>query len=178
MEGDPMTMSNFKPNARNSVVQRWLAAEERGELSLAERYLTALLALLPAVRPAEGFSDRVLNRLAEEAVASRRRRVPLELLAAMLFLGTGLALRLAPYWLTPLMSRVALPTWPARLWDAASGAGAALVELLEAAVGSLHLSQLILTSPQGMTFVAACIAVALISVRFLYALLERSSDDV
>ena len=187
MEGEPMTMNRSDTTATREARQ-WIAAEHRGAEAEAQAHLAALLSAQPAEHPSAGFADRVLFRLTEEAalvregveagVPARQFRVPLEIVAAALFLFTGLALRLTPYWLSPILSRVSLPTWPSRLWQATLGIGEAMADLLAAVATSNRLSHLILTSPQGVAFVASCVAVAMLSARLLYGLLERSTDDV
>ena len=168
-------------NQQNRQVQRWLVAEQDRE-DIAEQELMDLFALLPAVSLNPTFAEDVLARIAHSGSTQERERThrwPLELMAASLFLLTGLALRLAPYWLQPIVARVDLPTWPARLWQAATGLGTSFATVAEGTLESLRVSRMILTSPQGVMFVALCVAIAVLSARLLYGLLdERSTENV
>jgi hypothetical protein len=176
MEGD---MTKLPPGSTPpaTLAQQWLQAEHDGADGAAERSLYALFASQPEVSPRPGFAERVVARVAAQTLT--KRRLPLELMAALLFLGTGLALRLAPYWLQPVVATVELPTWPARLVQFLGGFGTSSLAFLEGAAESLRLSRVVLTSPQGAVFVAACVAVAVLAVRLLYGLLdERGTDHV
>ncbi|MBZ0114078.1 MAG: hypothetical protein K8J08_16560 [Thermoanaerobaculia bacterium] len=180
-----MTKRHSKTTLPATLAQQWLQAERDGADGAAQRSLYALFAAQPDVMPKPGFADRVVARVAAEGstvvegVESVKRRLPLELMAALLFLGTGLALRLAPYWLQPVIATVELPTWPTRLVQFLGGFGTSSLAFLEGAAESLRLSRVVLTSPQGAMFIAACVAVAVLSARLLYGLLdERGTDHV
>lgn len=158
-------------------LQAWLQAERDGVDGAAERSLYALFAAQPDVSPRPGFAERVVARVALEGSVVVKRRLPLELMAFVLFLGTGLALRLAPYWLQPIIATIELPTWPSRLVQFLGGFVASSLAFLEGAAESLRLSRVVLTSPQGAIFIAACVAVAVLAARLLYGLLDERGTD-